>query len=442
MDSQYHRPNTSLIFFLFSLLPSAAIIFLSFYMLQTVWATGILVLVLILVGSFFASVKLNHGGEEKTPAFGTEVSRKELDSILNNFGDALIIYDDHFRILFFNAAAEKLFMVSAVDVVGSVIAPEAINNSSLRIFTQVIFPTLAPVMIPRSQAGVWPQVVDLSFASPQLEFRVSTSRLEQIPGQPARFLKIIKNLTHETALLKTKTDFVTVASHQLKTPLTHINWALETLNDDTTLSTDNKEIVDAALKASNLLTDIVGSLLNISRIEEGRFGYKFETANIADFIDQILNQVSSQASRAGVRIFFDKSTAPTQQVFIDPQRLSLAIMNLLDNAIRYNVKNGEVTVRAAQIPNKPFIELTVKDTGIGISPEELEKLFTKFFRAENAVKFQTEGTGLGLYIAKNIVEAHGGQLTVESELGRGTTFHLTLPTEQSLVPQRELPESI
>jgi two-component system sensor histidine kinase VicK len=109
-------------------------------------------------------------------------------------------------------------------------------------------------------------------------------------------------------------------------------------------------------------------------------------------------------------------------------------VNLLENAIRYNIDNGEVFVRVDHVEGKPFVQVSVRDTGIGIPPEAIDKLFKKFFRADNATQSQTEGSGLGLYISKNIVNAHGGELWAESELGRGTIMRFTLPTDSSLVP--------
>ncbi|HUX35664.1 MAG TPA: PAS domain-containing sensor histidine kinase [Candidatus Paceibacterota bacterium] len=432
---------SNLKFFLIAILPAAGVILIGLYFLPLAWSLGVLLLTAIVLGLFFISAKTVGGAKAGTaPTVSAEVSQDELSTILNNFGDTLIIYDENFKILFFNAAGEKLFMVPASEISGMTVKPEAVDNPRLRLLAQVIFPTLAPVMIPRSQPGTWPQIVDISFTVPQLELRVSTSQLARIAGEPARFLKVIQNRTHEMALIKTKNDFVTVASHQLKTPLTYMNWALEALNDDTALSDSNKELVSGAFKAGHLLAEIVESLLNIAKIEEGRFGYKFEETKIEDFLNQVLSQAMPQANKAGIRLYFEKPQSALPPVFIDSQRLALAVSNLIDNAVRYNVKNGEVVVRAEQVPGRPFIEVSVKDTGIGIPPEEVQKLFTKFFRAENAVKSQTEGTGLGLYIAKNIIEGHGGEVRVESELGRGTTFFVTLPTDQSLVPQREIPQ--
>ncbi len=432
---------SNLKFFLISILPAAGVILIALYFLPLIWALGVFALTIIIIGLFFASSKSSGGsGAGTKQAVSAEVSQNELESILNNFGDTLVIYDENFRILFFNTSAEKLFMLRASEVSGAVIKPEAVDNPKLRLLAEVIFPTLAPVMVPRSQPGTWPQIVDISFSSPQLELRVSASRLDQIPGQPGRFLKVIQNRTHEMALLKTKSDFVAIASHQLKTPLTYIDWGLEALSGDTTLSDSSKEIVAGAFKASRLLSEIVENLLNISKIEEGRFGYKFEQAKIEDFLNQVLGQAMPAANKANIRLYFNKSQVELPPVFIDAQRLALAVSNFLDNAIRYNVKNGEVVISVARVSGRPFLEVSIKDTGIGIPPEEIQKLFTKFFRAENAIKFQTEGTGLGLYICKNIIEAHGGEVRVESELNRGTIFFFTLPTDQSLVPQREIPQ--
>lgn len=426
-------------FLLFSLIPAVAVISTSFYFLPILWATVVSLMTAAILVLFYANIKSFAAAQKTRLTAIAEVSESELESILNNFGDAIIIYDENFRVLFFNNSGEKLFMINAGEIMGVNIKPEAVNDPKFRLIAKIIFPTLAPVMIPRSQAGTWPQVVDLSFSEPQLELRVSTSQLSQIPGKPARFLKVIQNRTHEVALLRTKSDFVSVASHQLKTPLTYIDWGLEALNGDATLSDSQKEIVLGALKASKLLSEIVESLLDIARIEEGRFGYKFEEADASEFLGKILERAMPEATRAGVRLYFEKPPTPLPKIFIDPQRLALAISNLLDNGIRYNVKNGDVIVSAAQMEGKPFIEISIKDTGIGIPPDAVKKLFGKFYRADNAIKSQTEGTGLGLYISKNIIEAHGGEIRVESELNRGTIFYFTLPTDKSLVPQREVP---
>lgn len=114
------------------------------------------------------------------------------------------------------------------------------------------------------------------------------------------------------------------------------------------------------------------------------------------------------------------------------------MFNLLDNAIRYNIKNGEVILTVERLQDKPFIQVSVKDTGIGIPPESVKKIFNKFFRADNAIKAAPNGSGLGLYIVRNIIRRHGGEIWVESELNRGATFYFTLPIDQKLIPLKEV----
>ncbi|MBI5079083.1 ATP-binding protein, partial [Candidatus Wolfebacteria bacterium] len=125
-------------------------------------------------------------------------------------------------------------------------------------------------------------------------------------------------------------------------------------------------------------------------------------------------------------------------VSIDPQKLGMVLWNLLDNAIRYNVKNGEVIVGVERLKDKPYLQIRVKDTGVGIPPDQINRLFVKFFRSENVVKFVPDGSGLGLYIAKNIIRRHGGEIWAESQINRGTTFNFTVPTDSRLIPSKEI----
>lgn len=368
----------------------------------------------------------------------TKVERNELRSILGSLDDAIIVYDENFRAIFFNPAAERLFKMTTKSVLGHKFAPQDVERTGWRTLIQVIFPSLAPRVIMRSREGEYPQLLDLSFTDPQLEFRVTTAPIADEEGRLLAFMKIVRDRTAQIAALRSRTEFVTVASHQLRGPITDVNWALQSLERAPELTTENKNIIENALAASQGLLRRIEGLLNISKMEEGQFGYKFQEADIADFIGKILADVLPSARKAGVKIYFDRPQAELPKVAIDPERLSLALVNILENSIRYNVENGEVVVKVEAMPGKPFVEVTVKDTGIGIPPEATGKIFTKFYRADNAVKFQTEGSGLGLFIAKSIVAAHGGEIWTESELNRGTTVLFTLPTDLNLIPKREL----
>lgn len=367
------------------------------------------------------------------------MERNQLKSIVGAMDDSLIVYDQNFTVLYFNPASEKLFRIRAEDFLGNRIEPKLAENPTYRRLAQVIFPSLAPSMIARSQAGKYPQIVDLSFEDPYMELRTFTSPIIDEAGQLLGFMKIVRDRTREVSLAKEKSEFVTVTSHQLRTPLTHITWALEAINKEPNLSAESKMMAENAFSAANQLRTIVEDLLNISRIEEGRFGYQFVKADLLKFLEGILEAAAPNARQLGIKIYFNRPEDPLPEMTIDPQKLSMAFTNLIDNAIRYNVKNGEITVTVAKASDQPYVQISVKDTGIGIPPEEMRKLFVKFFRATNALKFATEGSGLGLYITQNIIRAHGGSVNVESEVGRGSTFSFTLPTDPTLIPPKEVP---
>lgn len=361
----------------------------------------------------------------------------QFKSILLTMDDALIVYDEDFRVIFFNPAAEKLFSIPAQTILGEKLEASQAERPELRLLVQVIFPSLAPVMIPRSESGAESQTMDIEFSDPELQLRVLSSRIRDERGEMLGFMKLVRNRTREITLMKSKSDFIAVASHQLRTPLTHITFALQSLVQATEMNADTKFLIENANTSAHELEAIVSDLLNVTKIEEGKFGYEFAETDIVQFLEKVLEEIVPQARALGIKIFFDRPKEELSRVYVDSQKLTMAISNLVDNALRYNVKNGEVTLTARSAKESGFVEVLVSDTGIGIPPEELPKLFQKFYRATNAQKAVTEGSGLGLYIVQNIVRAHGGKIWAESELNRGTIFHFTLSTSLDLLPKHE-----
>ena len=400
------------------------------------WAAAFLEggLLVVMVALVFA-VSYRKGVESRIVA--QPVDAGGLTRVLGELTDPVMMYDADFRVFFFNKAAEQLFRLGAPSVTGHVLSPKDVATPGWQVLIQTVFPSLASSVIARSPAGESPQIFDLSFADPALELRVTTIQvLDGATGQKS-FLKIIRDQTTEIAALRSKSEFLTVASHQFRGPATDISWALQSLGSDATLSDANKAIVQNALEASQGLIRRIEDLLNIAKMEEGHAGYAFEEADIAEFVGKVLADLLPAARKAGVKLYFDRPAVALPHVTIDPRQMAIVLANLVENAVRYNVENGTVTVRIDPVDGKPFVRVSVKDTGIGIPPEAIDKLFKKFFRADNAVKSQTEGSGLGLYIAKSIVSAHGGEIGAESELGRGTTIWFTLPTDPNLVPKHE-----
>ena len=423
-------PEMQLFWFLFPII-LVLLIVSKFYLptfIFTVFAGVFLALIILIVFIGLRLAKLNM--EVKT-------ERNQLKSIIVNFNDGVIVYDPNFKILIFNKAAERIFNLESNEIIGQIISPDKIKEQKFNFLAQVIFPSLAPLVVKRSDSGVYPQITDISLESPKAELRVITDRIIDSNGQLLGFVKLIHNRTREIELMKSKNEFISVAAHQLRTPLSGINWFFEEMLKEN-LTENQKQMVDQGAAAMTKILKTVNDLLDISKIEEGKFGYKFENINIIEFIEDLLSQVNDFIKISNVKIYFDKPAEQSIIISIDRNKLSMAFFNLIDNAARYNVKNGEIRIGIEKMKDESYILIKIKDTGVGIPKEEMPKLFGKFFRAENASKFFPEGTGLGLYIVKNIIKGHGGKIWAESELNRGSTFYFTLPTDQKLIPSREV----
>lgn len=367
-----------------------------------------------------------------------KIERNELKSIISNLQDGVIAYDPNFKILVFNRAAEMIFGVSAKEIIGTTIAPELAREPRYTLFIQVMFPSLAPVMVRRSDTGAYPQVVDFSFDAPQrMRLRVTTDRILDSAGRLLGFVRIAHDRTREVNLIQSKTEFISIAAHQLRTPLTTVHWSLESLATDAATDRE-KELTSAALTASARLLKIVNDILDVSKIEEGRFGFTFAAIDIVALVTDTMRDMTPTAERLKVKLYLREPAEPSLIVYGDADKLKMVLYNLFDNALKYNVENGEVVADIVRVPEQPFVQISIKDTGLGVPSEEMPRLFTRFFRATNAVKAATEGSGLGLYIVKNIVRRHGGDIWAESELNRGTTFYFTVPTDSNVIPQREM----
>jgi len=224
-----------------------------------------------------------------------------------------------------------------------------------------------------------------------------------------------------------KTEFISIASHQLRTPLSAIKWILKMiLNGDLgPLNAEQATYIDKTYKSNERMIELVNDLLDSSRIEEGRLEYTLAEVDARLLVKEILDQYRVLIDRQGVIVETNVDSGEPAMILADHDNLILALTNLIDNAIKFTPKKQ--TIKILVDHDRSFVRITVKDTGIGISAEDQQQLFTKFFRADNAKRMQTHGTGLGLFIANNIIRKHKGRIKVESEIGVGTTVTCWLP---------------
>lgn len=221
-----------------------------------------------------------------------------------------------------------------------------------------------------------------------------------------------------------KADFVSFASHQLRTPLAGLNWTLELAETAPGLPDEALEHLRGARASSARLVQLVNDLLNVSRLESGRFDVRIAPLDLADLTRQVVGSLESLAEKKSLDLRFDDGP-PVSPVSADAQLLSEALTNLVSNAIKYTKPGGRIRIGVRD--SDGLVRWHVADTGIGVPAAQRDHLFEKFFRADNAIDLAVEGTGLGLSFVRLVVVRFGGRVWAESEEGRGTTFVLTLP---------------
>lgn len=227
---------------------------------------------------------------------------------------------------------------------------------------------------------------------------------------------------------RVKSDFISTAAHQLRTPLTGIRWALEAL-EKSDLSEEHQALVKSAADKSHELVAIVGTLLDISAIESGKYKYTFTTVSLADLAMEVVTDFQPLAQKSSVSLYLEPRGVPIPPVRADRERIKWVLNNLIENAIRYTPAGGSVRVSLDTLDS--IVRLSVRDTGIGIGSEDRNNIFQRFYRAQNAIAIQNGGNGLGLYIARTIATDHSGDISFASNAqGPGTTFTLTLPIAQ------------
>jgi signal transduction histidine kinase len=260
----------------------------------------------------------------------------------------------------------------------------------------------------------------------EVVFKVRTVKVTDDKGADIGVMKIFNDVTREQNLDRMKSEFISIAAHQLRTPLSSIKWVIKMVlsGDAGDLNEEQAELLDKGYKSNERMIGLVNDMLDVSRIEEGRFGYDFAVENFTETLDIIIETLSSQISEKHIKFKVDKPKK-LPKVEMDKKKMSLVLQNLLENAVKYTPEYGRIEVILE--PGEKFLRVRVKDNGVGIPAEDQAKLFSKFFRANNVIRMQTEGSGLGLFIVKNIIQKHGGDITFTSEEGKGTEFAFTLP---------------
>jgi len=244
-------------------------------------------------------------------------------------------------------------------------------------------------------------------------------------------LIVLHDISREKIVENMKTEFVSLAAHQLRTPLSIIKWSMSMLKkgDFGKLNKKQYKIVGNAFRGNERLISLVNDLLNVSRIEEGRYLYKVASADMKEVIELALADCKDEIIAKKIKVDVKEANS-VPKIMIDVEKMKLAIENLIDNAVKYSREGGKIKVFLKSDGDN--IHFEIQDFGMGIPESQQSKVFTKFFRGDNATKVNAVGTGLGLFLVQNIIEAHGGKIRFKSEENKGTSFYLSLPIKEKV----------
>jgi len=353
-----------------------------------------------------------------------EEEKEKTRVIISNFSDGLIVLDRFHRLILVNPQAEKLFGFLQKDLVGKHLG-ELVSEGSIGKVLELVV-----------KKGL-----EAPFSREELELpgehtlEITSIIMEMGPGEIGHLI-ILHDVSREKIVERLKTEFVSIAAHQLRTPLSAIKWTLRMLLDGDLgeVTNEQKDFLEKTYKSNERMIGLVNSLLNVTRIEEGRFLYRPIAIDLIKIVETAIESLQEKIKRKQVNFKFVKPTEKLPKLIADAEKLKLAIQNLIDNAVSYTLpgKKVEVIIKAVVRKKGDVIRVEIKDEGVGIPKNQQSRVFTKFFRGANVVRLETVGSGLGLFIAKNIIEAHGGEISFKSKLAKGTTFSFTLPIKKEV----------
>ena len=371
--------------------------------------------------------EMNRGIQDKIK--GIVAEKEKVDSILRGMTEGVLVVDNQGRVILLNHNAQKMFnLPPAQSLQGASLLEVSRHPEMKRLLEEVLVCDCSTECFTKEismGAGKW--------------FRVSAVSLRGADGPALGYILVFHDVTELKRLETVRADFVANVSHELRTPLTAIRGYAETLlRNPPADPKDGEHFLTIIQRHSERLGRLIDDLLTISDLESGKIRLEKEKLQAADLIGKVLEIFHDQAARKNVALA-QSVDADLPLIVGDSDRLQQLLINLIDNALKYTDK-GTITVSARQspipnsqslIPNSRLIEISVADTGCGISEKDLPRLTERFYRVDKARSRELGGTGLGLAIVKHIVQAHNGLLKIESQVAKGSTVRVFLPSAET-----------
>ena len=349
------------------------------------------------------------------------VEKKQTESIVRSMADGLIVINQEGKVLLMNPAAEKLLGVNKEEKMG---------KSILTDFREEELISLAEEMAGAEEKEI---VVKSKSDATKVILRASNAVIENENGQTVGMVSVLSDVTKQKELDELKSTFVANVSHEFRTPLYTIQESLALVSEKSkdSLPADLQRMLFIASSTAQQLTRLVNDLLDFSKIQARQFRLNPRPCRLNDVIQDIISLFDLWTKSKKIELKADLPSEPLE-VEADPDRLMQVFSNLISNALKFTPPAGKITVEAKKCAGEsaqlsPYVEVRVKDTGPGIPKKDQKRIFEKFVQLDATSTRSVPGTGIGLTIAKDIIELHGGRIWVESEVGKGSSFIVEIP---------------
>ncbi|MDD2732031.1 MAG: ATP-binding protein [Candidatus Pacebacteria bacterium] len=339
-----------------------------------------------------------------------------LMAIVYYLTDGILVFDKGNKLSLINPKAQEILDIENKNIIGTSLL-DLCRNSRVQLLTTVF-------------GGGFKETEKKELEISQ-DFIIEVSSISLVINrEKTGTLVILHDITKQKMIERLKSEFVTVAAHQLRTPASAVKWTIKMLLDGDIgeLTENQKESLDIAYKTNEKMIRLVNDLLNVAQIEEGKYLSKLVLSDIEEVVYSVIESYKKMIDDKGIKLEFNKPEEKLPKLLLDKEKMAIAVGNLLDNAVRYNKKGGKIIVSFSI--NDKEVEVKIEDNGFGILENQKDKIFTKFFRGANIVRIETEGTGLGLYISKNIIEAHRGRIWFQSKEKKGSVFCFSIPIKE------------
>jgi len=349
------------------------------------------------------------------------------EATISSIGEAVLIVDQDGRIVRANPSSGRVLGINQEDIIGREITDklsfekQSEDGKILERQEIVIYQSI-------QHRSINDETYKITQPGGKVLYAQMTASPLVVSGEVYGAVVVVRDVTVEVGVDKAKSEFVSIASHQLRTPLSTINWYLEMViaGDFGTLNDEQKEFIEEAYGAGKRMGDLINALLNASRLDVGVVAIEPEdSVDIKELLKGVLVDLEAKIASKGIVIkqLIDDTVHPMS---LDTRIMDIIFLNLLTNAVKYSPSGSSVEIRGT-IEGR-YLKIEVSDQGYGIPANAQEKIFTKMFRADNAVEQEPDGNGLGLYIIKTIVETLGGSISFVSKEGQGTTFTVRIPS--------------